>query len=208
MSDDPKWPMLGPKSGPGGGREAITIVHSARNPKVASLIQTHNKQNTISFDTPNLNFDTREPEMPKHENSQKAIFKTANFPKAAVPNPGLAGVAKRLQFACSHVRMSACSHVSMFACSHVRIFACSHIRMFACSHVRMFAYSHVRMFASLHVRTFACSHIRMFACPHVSMSACSHVRMFAYSHVRIPFMHPIHASHSCIPFMHPIHASH
>ena len=38
----------------------------------------------LSFDTPSLNFDTREPEMPKNKNSQKAIFKTANFPKAAV----------------------------------------------------------------------------------------------------------------------------
>ena len=38
----------------------------------------------LSFDTPSLNFDTREPEMPKHEKSQKAIFETASFPKAKV----------------------------------------------------------------------------------------------------------------------------
>ena len=60
----------------------------------------------LSFDTQILNFDTREPEMPKHEKSTKAIFKIANFPKTAVPNPGLAGVAKRLQQKKNHIAYS------------------------------------------------------------------------------------------------------
>ena len=35
--------------------------------------------------------------MPKNEKFQRAIFKTANFPKTAVQKLGLTGVAKRLQ---------------------------------------------------------------------------------------------------------------